>query len=788
MGRKQAQNKQIANIPPIYESFILSGNVPGYHSTQVTNTNANNHAYNPSAGPSTSRDNCPYSASTIIDHDAYHSSTDAEIHDHHHYGPTYKYKSSSHAPLKRSRSCTDVICLLLFIAFLGCWIFVAYLTMRTGDIRKVLFPTDSHGQICGQGSLISRPYLLIFDLSQCLSPSSLIAGCPTPHVCVSQCPQENYSPSTAASLLKEDQLVIKDKIKPFCKPGLTELKFRQKTVEDLIQSGDCPPWYLASSPVLGRCLPGTSKEPKKNLSLVGPTGEQQVSKGDLNIAITRLAGVFSLRQLGEKVFSDLLDTWWIIGLALVGATILSFIWIVLLRLMTCLMIWLSILAILSGLVCLLAYCSYRLYFILVSSDPATRKSILSVSWTPYYMDDVLELRDTWLAFTSILGIVLLVLLLLLLILRKRIFLAISLIEEAGRAIGQTLSSLVFPIIPFSMQVVVSAWFLTVAAFIATSSDQEYRVILPEDTDCSLYPACHKSINVSYQQSDLCSLGTFSDCKASCQGAACQFVKYNRNRDYSLFQIVNVFGLFWALFFCSSFSELVLARVFSHWYWKRGVKKFPSVPVLRAVFYTIAYHLGTVAFGSLVIAVIRMIRLVLDYVEKKCRKLNNEIGRCVLCFCKACLWCLEKFMRFINRNAFIMCAVNGTNFCKSAKDAFNLITRNFVRIVVLNSVCDFLLFIGKVFIIVACGSVSYLAFGGYIPHIRDDIPALNYFFIPCVFIVIGSYLIATAFFSVYSMAVDTLFLCFLEDLERNDGSLEKPYHMSRKLMKILGRKN
>jgi len=198
--------------------------------------------------------------------------------------------------------------------------------------------------------------------------------------------------------------------------------------------------------------------------------------------------------------------------------------------------------------------------------------------------------------------------------------------------------------------------------------------------------------------------------------------------------------------------------------------------------------SAVAFGSLVIAVIRMIRLVLDYVEKKCRKLNNEIGRCVLCFCKACLWCLEKFMRFINRNAFIMCAVNGTNFCKSAKDAFNLITRNFVRIVVLNSVCDFLLFIGKVFIIVACGSVSYLAFGGYIPHIRDDIPALNYFFIPCVFIVIGSYLIATAFFSVYSMAVDTLFLCFLEDLERNDGSLEKPYHMSRKLMKILGRKN
>ena len=25
-------------------------------------------------------------------------------------------------------------------------------------------------------------------------------------------------------------------------------------------------------------------------------------------------------------------------------------------------------------------------------------------------------------------------------------------------------------------------------------------------------------------------------------------------------------------------------------------------------------------------------------------------------CKCCLWCLEKFMRFINRNAYIVCAM------------------------------------------------------------------------------------------------------------------------------------
>ena len=82
------------------------------------------------------------------------------------------------------------------------------------------------------------------------------------------------------------------------------------------------------------------------------------------------------------------------------------------------------------------------------------------------------------------------------------------------------------------------------------------------------------------------------------------------------------------------------------------------------------------------------------------------------------------------------------------------------------------------------------------------PSLNYFFTPIVFIVIGSYFIArsdflitticaslfcfSSFFAVYAMAVDTLFLCFLEDLERNDGSRERPYYMSTSLKKILGK--
>ena len=62
---------------------------------------------------------------------------------------------------------------------------------------------------------------------------------------------------------------------------------------------------------------------------------------------------------------------------------------------------------------------------------------------------------------------------------------------------------------------------------------------------------------------------------------------------------------------------------------------------------------------------------------------------------------------------------------------------------------------------------------------------DYMFTPIVVIVIGTYFIASSFFNVYAMAVDTLFLCFLEDLERNDGTPSRPYFMSVGLQKVVG---
>jgi len=741
------------------------------------------------------------------------------------YGQSYFNDHQVESPVQRKRSCTDLICLLLFLAFLGGWVFVAVLGFRGGDINMVIYPTDSDGNICGTPGtpLADRKVLLMFDLSQCLNPAVLVTGCQTPHVCVEKCPDENFSPlaeakksSLGGSLVGMSEQEIKNKMKPYCKPENLE----DRDVVTLVNEEVCPPWYLKSSDLLGRCFPASLSAGSNNQSeevvvrKIETKNNHDITKGELDRALYRLGAFLNLRQVGERIFSDLKETYWMIGIALIGACIISFLWIVLMRFLAGFMVWSSILLVFLGIGGLLGYSGYKLYFVWISDDPETLKNIFQLNWTPEIVEDFLNQRDTWLAFTIILGIIFLIIVLLFIFLRQRILIAIALIEQGSKAVGQMFSSLFFPIIPFILQLVVVGWFLVVALYLSSWGEQEYRVTFKDESlgDCDSLEACLKPTNMTsspsslselfetsssppeevstslyYQANDTCMPELFKECSESCLGAKCTFIKYTKNKDYSWMQFVNVFGLYWGVFFWSAFAELVLAGVFAQWYWTMNKKTdIPNCTLGTAMYNATVFHLGTIAFGSLLIAIIRMIRTILEYVERKCRKYTNDLTKCLLTCCKCCLWCLEKFMRFLNRNAYIVCAIKNTNFCKSAKEAFNLLMRNLVRVVVLDSVVDFLLFLGKIVIVMATGVVSYLAFSGQIPEIKDQIPSLNYFFTPIIFIVIGSYLIASAFFSVYSMAVDTLFLCFLEDLERNDGSLERPYYMSKSLKIILGK--
>ena len=171
---------------------------------------------------------------------------------------------------------------------------------------------------------------------------------------------------------------------------------------------------------------------------------------------------------------------------------------------------------------------------------------------------------------------------------------------------------------------------------------------------------------------------------------------------------------------------------------------------------------------------------------------NCIIKAVACFCKCWIWCLERFLKFINRNAYIMVAIYGRNFCTSARDAVTLLAMNPLRALVLDRVTDFVLFLGRLLITAGVGVLGFYFFSKefYInPAYRKYFaPDLHYYWVPLIVVIISTYAITKTFFTVFEMAVDTIFLCAMKDLDINDGTEQKPYAMSAKLLKLLNVKN
>ena len=70
-------------------------------------------------------------------------------------------------------------------------------------------------------------------------------------------------------------------------------------------------------------------------------------------------------------------------------------------------------------------------------------------------------------------------------------------------------------------------------------------------------------------------------------------------------------------FIIALGQCALAGAFASWYWTMDKKNnLPTTPLLSSFWRTLRYHVGSLAFGSLIIAIIQMIRAGLEYLEYK----------------------------------------------------------------------------------------------------------------------------------------------------------------------------
>ena len=88
------------------------------------------------------------------------------------------------------------------------------------------------------------------------------------------------------------------------------------------------------------------------------------------------------------------------------------------------------------------------------------------------------------------------------------------------------------------------------------------------------------------------------------------VEYNDNIRYAL--IYSVFGFLWIANFIIGVTQFIISAACAIWYFTSTSDANGSGSLMTGLFWVFRYHLGSIAFGAFIIALVQLIRLIFEY--------------------------------------------------------------------------------------------------------------------------------------------------------------------------------
>ena len=680
--------------------------------------------------------------------------------------------------IEHDRKCTDTFWLVLFVAFWLGMLAIAAVGWKEGDPYRLLYGTDHNGQICGRGAQVGKHKLyypqLQKDLLRAYTSDSakynpLEGGDPSlVHfygVCVTTCPARGATVCTNKTATSAEQ--------------------------------ECFPVPVNTSSVLFRCLPFDDVNTQRTIECVEPAGatppivcgsafacqallEAQLIKARTECVRARVVETKTTEKMAmsnpvfdmltasgaivRRWFGDLaLSTTPVLLCGGVLAMVLAFAYLFLLEHFVSNIVWGSFgvcYAMLLALTYVLgsnsglfaktqeqAAAAAAQAYAAVGAGTVESGVEIALSSESAALDDKERVYSQYAARALIAGCV--VILFFMMHLRRRISLAIGILREASKAVQAMPYLLFFPVLPIVLAVALTVYWLAVAGFIASCGsigDSELEVV-----DAALSNA------------------TFANASAPAQYLT------NNNRIQGAL-LYHFFGLLWTKQFLHGVTVCVVAGAVSDYYWVRSEDLLARRPVWSSLRRAVRYHLGSVALGSLILAVVALLRYALAYVDRRTKSLQESHFsiRCAMRVLHCCMWCFEKCVKFVSEMGFITMAMQGGSFCHSSVKAFKLIYHNVGRVGTVTIISNFVLHLGAAIIVMLCTATMFVLirqpidtsgvfllndFSGELTNVSSPL-------LPIAITMLLSYAVCLYAFSVYQMAIDTILICFCEDEKCN----------------------
>lgn len=341
---------------------------------------------------------------------------------------------------------------------------------------------------------------------------------------------------------------------------------------------------------------------------------------------------------------------------------------------------------------------------------------------------------------------------LILLLSRRIARAIEIFQEASHAIRATPCLICIPFVSVPILLLIVAWWTASTAFIASAGSYNIKQIN--------FTAPVGPTDGAFQTKNF---GTF---------------------DYvDVFIAYNFLGFLWVSNFVSAIVVYVIAGTVGHWYWKGnemgGGDGSGAFPMLRSIYIVFRFHMGTAAFGGIMVAIVQFIRYFAAYLEHRSKAVTKKsrIMRAIMCCINCLLKCLEYCVKFISRNAYIISALYGESFCTSTRQAFYTITANITQVALVTFLGDLILRFGQILISLMAAFSCWVYLDNRPEYNLGGSLELNTFWFPTFLAGALGWFVANECLSIYDITVDTLLMSFCQDQK-----LKKVVHKKHETLK------
>ncbi|KAF8161084.1 plasma-membrane choline transporter-domain-containing protein [Crassisporium funariophilum] len=159
--------------------------------------------------------------------------------------------------------------------------------------------------------------------------------------------------------------------------------------------------------------------------------------------------------------------------------------------------------------------------------------------------------------------------------------------------------------------------------------------------------------------------------------------------------------------------------YGSWYYfgPRELGEMPKHPTMSAFGRASTLSLGSIAFGSLIVTILDMLRLILKAAENNANAQGHPVEACLAC-CAACfIGILTSMVEYFNRYAYIEIALYGKPYIAAAKDTWRLFKDRGIDALVNDSLVGMTLMWGAYAIGLMSSLFAYL-------YLRFTAPAYN----------------------------------------------------------------